>query len=90
MTVWRDISTAPRGEMVDDEQEGPKVLVWLPQYGPWVARWRHDKWLNRPGTWFTTYSECMSDHWTVALDDRAFYAPTHWQPLPSPPTEDEK
>jgi|GEM_PF-2937649 len=87
MSAWQPISTAPKGEIEDDEREGAKVLLWLPKAGPWVARWREWLWLpSRPAGWYTTYSEAMSDDWSVKLSDRLEYAPTDWMPLPAPPS----
>ena len=80
---WRPIESAPKDDGVRDEWDdtirGPKILVWLPDYSiPWVAWWKkpeHDE-----GFWESYYSECMGSEAYAELK------PTHWQPLPPPPT----
>jgi hypothetical protein len=71
MGEWRDIETAPMNE-------------WVLAYGK----------SRRGNCDFVTvmrrhliYKDQVSDHWTSGDDGYAAYlTPTHWMPLPEPPT----
>lgn len=71
---WQPIETAPR----DD-----RVLLFVPAFGAWIASW----W---PGSW--SYArEQWAIHSPFARGDKAIFGvdapqPTHWMPLPAPPT----
>jgi len=67
---WRDIKSAPR--------DGTEILVYWPY-------WRADRatiaWFESFGGWMGDC--CLSEFHEVASPDRQ---PTHWMPLPLPPT----
>ena len=82
--VWQPIETAPK--------DGTEVIgIFVQQYegfdtttvyGPWTVAFRHGKWasswdgsrvIEYQGDWGTDYKSPDLD-------------PTHWRPLPSPPT----
>ena len=73
MSEWQPISTAPKNE---------SVLIFIPNaehYGPGVYRGM----LVDMGT---------GPHWSanglhMGKDCGTHYAPTHWMPLPAPPSE---
>jgi hypothetical protein len=67
---WQPIETAPR--------DGTRILVYDPsesEGGPVLAAYWSDSvwWQDAWMVW-----DCRSDGWQVS--------PTHWMPLPSPPT----
>lgn len=72
---WRDISSAPK-----DETE---VLLWDPRDGVYCARYARfrDEW----GSDFGDQWVLHDGHQDHICQHRA----THWQPLPSPPTDKE-
>jgi hypothetical protein len=73
---WQDISTAPK----DDT----RILAYFKGYGWCTARRvtftningkTYDYWVNDPDN---SYEECYFS---------GYETPTHWMPLPKPPTE---
>lgn len=76
---WRDIASAPK--------DGTRImLAW--KHGVVMARWRDEaayaKCERRPG-W--EVDDCEGDCWfSFSLEPDA---PTHWQPLPAPPTTEQ-
>jgi hypothetical protein len=86
MTVWQDISTAPKGVevLVYSEDDGAR---WGNSPKVFTAIWDGDT--------FTDADERQQPHWRKSVagydhseddfyGDRPF-VPTHWQPLPEPP-----
>ena len=71
---WRDIASAPR--------DGTTVLLWgLYQQEPCTALFRGGQWI--PVWDGFSVIEYMSDFGT---DYKTIDVPTHWMPLPIPPT----
>lgn len=77
--AWQPISSAPLGQ---------KILVFRPAM--WggkghigVAKWNTDEYAKRPKPFWES-----SEGWIGKTDDRAF-PPSHWRPLPAPPTTPE-
>jgi hypothetical protein len=78
--TWQPIETAPR--------DGTRILVSFGDMGVWQVSWTepaYDDWM----IW------CVDDnkHGPYALRGYAATgprAPTHWQPLPAPPTSETK
>jgi len=74
MADWQPIETAPK--------DGTEVLLWGPYCGcPATAQWTGKAWAAYWDGWRVV--EYMSDFGT---DYREFDMPTHWMPLPEPPT----
>lgn len=72
---WRNIATAPKDE---------RVLLFVPAFGPWVASW----W---PGSWAWAREQWAIHTPFSGSGDRAIFGtdgptPTHWMPLPQPPS----
>lgn len=84
MSEWQDIATAPKdgteiiGIFCDDYGYQTKPTI----YGPWTVAFRSGKWM---ASWAgCNIIERESYAGTVYME--AELDPTHWQPLPSPPT----
>lgn len=74
MNEWRDISEAPKS--------GEFVLLWSPDNKDeqaFIGQWRED---DSPwgGSWWPDYEASFP----IDCD------PTHWQPLPDPPSTDHQ
>lgn len=76
--AWQPIETAPK--------DGTHILLFPALLGvPLVARW------EKPTPTFMmprAPAICHNGYWRAALTSKATpYTPTHWMPLPEPPTE---
>lgn len=72
---WRDIETAPKDGtyiIVAQEHILPDVVLWLPEQKERVVG--GNRVIGRPAGWFNVSRSRIK-------------APTHWQPLPTPPKE---
>lgn len=84
MGDWRDIDSAPKdgteiiGVFSKDYgfQETPTI------YGPWTMSFDGSKWVSSWDGWRVIQSQ--GDIWTDYRDPDI--DPTHWMPLPPPPT----
>lgn len=72
--TWEPIETAPK--------DGTRILVF--DHGVWPAHWTEEceKGNGESGPGWQIY-ECEMDAWYALAAD----TPTHWMPLPSPPTK---
>lgn len=71
---WQPIETAPKEPLYEDGEDryGQRILIWARGYDePMRARW-----------WYRTDSE--ASNFIVDAGWAAF--PTHWMPLPPPPS----
>lgn len=71
---WQPIETAPKDR---------RILVWSPTfYGRAVgAKWEPDTYSNRPRPWWQ-----LDDYRLCGVIMCREKPPTHWMPLPEPPT----
>lgn len=56
-------------------KDGTDILVWKPHHLVVIARWTGHGYIGGP-CWFSAY-------YSAPMPD----APTHWMPMPQPPTE---
>lgn len=73
---WQPIATAPK--------DGTRVLLWVTgPYRPGAIRgyWDPDRYAQKPRPFWTT-----DDERTTGKTARRMHQPTHWQPLPTPPS----
>jgi hypothetical protein len=75
--AWMPIETLPEPP-VDGRTLPPAVMLWLPMDAPCKGRIEM-RVPVRGGRWYNRYCNGYE------LDD---FRPTHWQPLPEPPTGD--
>lgn len=85
--MWQPIETAPKGggaEMVTDPDwvEPPEILIYCANGEQVVARW--DLYYAEGGRGYTDGVAWVAFGEQV---NSAIGEPTHWRPLPSPPTE---
>lgn len=72
---WQPIETAPK--------DGTYILACVAGYIPEVAHWQDDRKVFD----FLSASDMPNDQaWIDYLDSGAKWVPTHWMPLPDPPT----
>jgi hypothetical protein len=87
MREWKPIETAPKAELNGKEMAGPRILVWDGDHIS-VAVWEI---INKDRTtgWWRYQAGAgpaeFSDYGLAPVCDN----PTHWMPLPSPPTNQE-
>ena len=71
---WQPISTAPKDA---------DLLLWFPNHrGAVRGKWNTDQYAKKPRPYWTSDSEFL---WGKSMA-RA-HQPTHWMPLPAPPTK---
>ena len=70
--AWRDISSAPK--------DGTRIIIYDPRYGPLEGLW------NEPDD-YRGMSGNIDWHDWLGIDGE-IYEPTHWQPLPAPPEQE--
>ena len=82
MSEWQPIETAPK--------DGTRILVSFGTMGVWLVSWDTPEWWGShddgSGIWCTDDNK----HGPYALrgyNDDGPRAPTHWMPLPAPPTK---
>ncbi len=75
---WQPIETAPK--------DGSLILVFEPTCHAdeqiWMTEWRAN-------TAATSWGGSEGGAWTIYMDGQRI-EPTHWMPLPAPPTENAK
>jgi hypothetical protein len=75
LSAWRDIETAPK--------DGSYFLV-ASAAGVWVAHWSP---VAASGYRFDDpVRSVMLNHWHISPRSDQYLPPTHWMPLPPPPT----
>ena len=78
---WRDIASAPKdGTMIllwEDRDRVSSVSTDRPPMPPYVGGWRDGDWYYCLAGWLRTYDDYFGDS----------LSPTHWMPLPAPPTD---
>jgi hypothetical protein len=81
--MWRPIETAPENQTVLVYPSGRARTVTI----GWREKTMGKKWVNGRETigWFSYHAElaCMRGECALEYDD---IWPTHWMPLPDPPT----
>lgn len=76
---WQPIETAPK--------DGMRVLLYDPKCDVAISGlWHDDPGKNTPDGYEPAWSWWVADDDLLLWDDGT--APTHWMPLPPPPTED--
>jgi hypothetical protein len=80
MVDWQPIATAPKGR---------RVLLYLPNENIGVGNW-----YCQTGEYHDDYAALEPQpFWRIDSDERGTYSrahqPTHWMPLPDPPTPRE-
>lgn len=80
MADWQKIETAPK--------DGTMILLWCAPASMVIGRWEREASFgdgreDAPGWQVFNCEEDPWYSWAWQAD-----TPTHWQPLPSPPTED--
>lgn len=80
---WQPIETAPK--------DGTRIFVWQPD-----GRWRTNSASHgdrgehvQVVYWHNPYNSNSEGFWVGGTSGRA-YRPTHWMPLPSPPSSTAK
>lgn len=73
--AWRPIETAPR--------DGTKVLLYCPTRGVVGGRWSDNRYAKTPRPYWSNDLERL-----YGVQATRFDQPTHWLPLPDPPTPD--
>lgn len=85
MSKWQPISTAPKdgteiiGCFVNDYGYQAKPTA----YGPWTMAFKRNQWVASWDGWRVI--ESQTDFGTTYKTTEV--EPTHWMPLPKPPTE---
>lgn len=73
--TWQPIETAPKDRL---------ILLWRPGAQEWakcdIGKWDEDRYARRPRPYWRSFLNIRS-----ILRMRSWY-PTHWQPLPTPPS----
>ena len=85
MAEWRDIASAPEGELVLLYEDGAMRLAFKTSRGweqPPVPIWRSEPWGDALSTQDLRAHGLKGE---LALSD-CLCEPTHWMPLPEPPT----
>ena len=70
---WQPIETAPKDKV---------VLLYSQRFGAVVGRWNEEIFASKPRPYWTNDRERL--HGVVATRQSQ---PTHWMPLPPPPSE---
>ena len=70
---WQPIETAPK--------DGTLLLLIMVGFEPAVGAYYSHGWDYQTEDCFAEY-----DHWLAYLENRGVWKPTHWMPLPTPPT----
>ena len=71
---WQPIETAPK--------DGDKIDLYDPIYGRFIdVEWCHSSPLHPDGHW-------VKDVLDYSGTDLSWLEPTHWMPLPTPPTDE--
>jgi len=74
MSGWLPIETAPK--------DGTKIIVYCKHMGVvGPSYWDADRYSKRPIPYWTNYGEILWGKKRTRFDQ-----PTHWMPLPQPPT----
>jgi hypothetical protein len=76
---WQPIESAPKDQIILLYRPGHRVS-WQ-SVAP--GKYNDDKYAKRPRPFWASWMLCSGK-----LDDR-FYPPTHWMPMPNPPTSEE-
>ncbi len=71
---WQTIDSAPKGYA---------ILIWLPVGRPAVGHWEKQGHHDRPRPYWT-----CSDEYIFGRNWMRANQPTHWQPLPAPPSQE--
>lgn len=90
MSAWRPIEIA--------KLDGKPVLLFCPGVNDWnrpdgigemvVGLWESDSYSQGKGQWVSDIGDVdLGYESTGAYFERAALQPTHWQPLPEPPTK---
>ena len=75
--MWKPIESAPK--------DGTGVLLFCPRLGVCApGRWDTDKHAKKPRPYWTHWGERIWGTLWIRDDQ-----PTHWQPLPAPPQEQQ-
>lgn len=83
MSDWKDIASAPRDGTEIILRKGDRVTA-----GAWIEWTKSEAEFHSNGTYLGNYEYDSGASWSswdggFCDDDE----PTHWQPLPAPPTE---
>jgi hypothetical protein len=81
MNEWQTMETAPRDET--PEQDGTPILAYIPDHGIDVIM--HTGISNQH--WIETFGY---GEWALWSERRSRVEPTHWMPLPAPPSMEEQ
>ena len=77
-TEWRDIKTAPK--------DGTPILLWAPDYFEDNPHAVVGEWCDRVGAWSSEVG--MMEDGPIGDDPELCNGPSHWMPLPLPPSPD--
>lgn len=77
---WQDISTAPK--------DGTEIAVWVPTTKPIRDKRKRVLACLFKGYWDDRREAWCEEGSEEIIEDLWERAPTHWQPLPSPPADD--
>jgi len=75
MSEWQTIETAPK--------DGTVVLLYTPGYGRWIGK------CERAWRIVMSKSNPVKPHEKSHESSQFDIGPTHWLPLPEPPSEDK-